>query len=382
MDTVLQRINTAAVKLLEPLTPEEAYETIVNEGLKLVGGDDGLLVLEKDGIFFTAYGSSPATRAVITRNKGYTYTAFVERRSFVIHETDIKKSHPEISKLGVKSVIFIPLSYKRKSMGVLVVRSYKHDKFINNEPEILELFGSMASLAIRNIHLYDVTKRSLELRDIFIAFASHELRTPLTPINGYIQLLQRKLAKEEPIQPKWVDKLADETKRLTNLVEELLVLNKIRTGKLQFTVTTFDFHDVITAATDRLRFAHKHKIKVAITGKIEKYKGDKDKLIQAIYNLLENSAKHSSEDTTINLNVEVTTDDYIISIEDKGRGISAEDIPYVFEIFYKGRQNHKEGMGIGLYLVKTIIEKHHGTIQIQSELNKGTTITIILPRHI
>src|SRR5690606_7915517 len=116
------------------------------------------------------------------------------------------------------------------------------------ETDILKLFGSFASLAIKKNELYEETKNALEVRDMFISLASHELRTPLTSINGYIQLLHSRKDKLGHSESKWINELYEESKRLTNLVRELLEVNRIKQGQLQFILRETKFSDIVTSA--------------------------------------------------------------------------------------------------------------------------------------
>lgn len=384
MNNILEEIYEAGLKFLEPLTPQKTYATIVEEAIKLVNGDDGLIILKDGDGLKTVYGSSPLASQVKPRKKGYTYEAFKKRKINILHTENFKRDHPEIAKIGVKSAIFIPLSYKKKSIGVLVIRSFKYENyFTSNEPDVLKLFGSMASLAIRKTQLYDEAKKTLSSRDLFISMAAHEFRTPLTSINGYVHLLYNKLSKENNVEARWVKELMFETTRFTNLVNELLEISRIQAGKLQFVFKEYSLNAAIKQAVNNFHFNYPQR-KVIYQDNIPKEKDkaiyDFEKILQVITNLLDNAAKYSSPNTNIAVTLNFKSPYLILHVIDRGKGIEKKDLPLIFKDFYKGGKNEEEGMGIGLYLAKNIITKHKGKINIYSKIGKGTIVEVKLPR--
>jgi signal transduction histidine kinase len=385
MNNILERINKAALKFLVPLTPEKTYEIIAKEAVKLVEGssDCGIYFRDrKTGKFYLVNrGYKPEVRK--HHKKGLTYKAFKTGKSFILYKEDVLRIHPEVKNIENLSRIFVPLSYQNKSIGVLVIRSKQNIRFSKKELRIFDLFGSMASLAIRKTQLYDETKQALETRDLFISTAAHELRTPLTSINGYIKLLYDSLSDKRIPESKWSEHLLWESIRLTNLINEFLEINKIKTGKLQYDFKESSLKEIINRTLLNFNFVHKGR-KVVLRDNLlvrkDKIIADFDKLIQVFTNILDNAAKFSPKEKEINVNISEEDDNFIIEIKDKGKGILKNDLSKLFTEFYRGKNAQHEGMGIGLYLAKHIIEQHKGSINIQSELNKGTSLIIKLPQ--
>lgn len=384
MENDLEQINKAALKFLLPLTPEKTYATIVEEALKLVNGDEGLIILKNEAQLVTVYGSSPHAGTFIPRKRGFAYRAYKTKKAFVIHTRDFVKTHPEMVKTGIKSILFIPIYYKEESIGVLVIRSYKPNKFFNKkELKILELFGSFATMAIRKTQLYEELTKAIQMRDLFISMAAHELRTPITTINGYTQLIKSKVTKENFPQYKWFEELSWEVIRLTHLVNELLEINKIKAGQFLYNWKTCNIVEIVQRALKNLGFAYpnrKFMLENKIQGKKDHVVGDFDKLLQVITNLLKNAARFSANTTDIHVKVYYRAKFVVVEVRDFGKGIASEDLPRVFEEFYKGKNTEEEGMGIGLYLVKNIIQQHHGKIDVKTKEGKGTTVVVKLPQ--
>lgn len=385
MDSNITHLNNAVLKFLAPLTPKETYKTIVDEAIKLVYGDEGMVMLPHQGALRTVYGSSEETSKKQPRKRGFAYRAFTKREAFVIHQKDFEDFDPLTAATGVRSIIFIPMSYKKQSLGVLVVRSHKKDEeFSEKQLELLKLFGTFASMAIRKTQLYDETKRSLEVRDLFISTAAHELRTPLTTINGYMQLLKGKVTKENFPYYRWFEELSWEVLRLSLLVNELLEINRIKTGQFQYAWKECSLHEIMKRAISNFSFAfpnHTLILEDNINATSDIIIADFDKILQVINNILQNAGKYSSEKSTVTIGLKSRSPWYIIEVEDHGQGIPKDDLARIFEEFHKGKDRNEEGMGVGLYLAKSIIKQHHGTIEVFSKLHKGTTVEIKLPKR-
>jgi signal transduction histidine kinase len=383
MEKILEKINKAALKFLAAENPEDTYKSIVNEAVKLVKAEDGVLFLKQQDELKIMYDSSAdASPNIVPRKKGYVHQCFTKRQSFIIDVSDMEKIHPDIVEYGIKSTIFIPLYYKRISIGVLLVRSFTTKKLTEKEMEILKMYGSMASLAVNNISLLEETKNALQIRDMFISLASHELKTPLTAINGYIQLIQKKYANKDDKEYEWIANVAKESQRLTRLVNELLEINQIKTGQFQFNLVECDLKEILDHSITMFKLAHPGR-KMNVTDSLSPGKiniiGDSTKLTQVFTNIFNNAVKFSSPNSTIKLNVARKNNSIVILVQDEGIGIKKEDLPKVFEGFYKGGHNVKEGMGLGLYLSKVVLEKHRGSISIDSQESKGTTVQLKLP---
>lgn len=382
MDNALERIYKSGLKFLVPLTPEETFRIIVDEAIKLVHGDQGAIFLEEGGALNEIYSSVPG-HPIRVRRKGFTHRSFAKRETFIVNAKELSKIYPQLVVAGIKSIIFIPLSYKNKSIGVLTVRSDKNKGFAKNEPDILRLFGSMASLAIRKMQLYDEVKRALEIKDLFLSMAAHEFRTPLTTISGYTQLLVGKLPKDHSAQSRWVEELSWETDRLTSLVNELLEVSRIKGGQFQYVWRECHLIRIMERAVAEFCFSHPDRelhFYNKLTDSQDIVVGDFDKLIQVASNLLDNAAKFSSAEKEVSITLDCRPSDFVITVKDSGQGIEKKDLPRIFEGFYRGSRVPGEGMGIGLFLAKSIVTRHKGLINVRSKPGKGTSVEVRLPR--
>lgn len=388
MEKTLEKIYNTGLRLLATLTPEETYSTIIEEALRLVDGDFGSVVLIRDDVMERVYASNPVLYNLIAiRKKGFTYKAAQERDPSFLSVDTVKRVQPALKELGIKTIIFIPLLYENKPWGVLTLNSKENKKLTQGEIDTLKLFGAYASLAIKKTQHYYETKQAVELRDYFISAAAHELRTPLTSISGYIQLLLSKMQRdgEDSVEKKWVDQLYNETNRLTYLINELLEVNRIRAGKAEYKWDECYLNDIILRAINRLKY-HYPNHEVYYENQLRNDSGyiigDFDRLLQVVYNLLENAAEYSNPGTTITIKLTPTKQNYILKIKDMGIGIPVEHIHQIFHGHFKPkREDREKGIGIGLFLVKNILDNHHASIDIKSKINKGTSVTIKLPKY-
>ncbi|MBI3486509.1 GAF domain-containing protein [Candidatus Daviesbacteria bacterium] len=382
-ENTLEKIHTSALKFLTPLNLDEVYKIIVLEAIKLVDAEFGSLLLYQNKNFERVFTTLPVASKVNLRKKGSTYTAFKSREAFVKQDKYFGRFHPQIKNLGIKSNIFIPLSYKRQSVGVLIVNSFDQRQFQKRELEILKLFGSLASLAIRKTQLNEESRKAVEDRDTFISMAAHELRTPLTTISGYVQLLSQKLARQPTNEGRWSQELVWETSRLSQLINEIVAVNKIQANQFSYNWEECQLEEIINRAISDFHLIHPYHVPNFQNGLAvsqDKIVGDSAKLLQVMINLLDNAAKFSEAGSEISINLKAKKKFLILNVKDHGKGIPKKDLSKIFDGFYRDKNNMIEGMGLGLFLAKNIIEYHHGSIKVKSKLNFGTNIEIKLPR--
>ncbi|MFH0990309.1 MAG: ATP-binding protein [bacterium] len=217
----------------------------------------------------------------------------------------------------------------------------------------------------------------------FSADASHELRTPLTIMRGEIEVALRK-KRIPPATRELLESIYDELVRLSSIVESLMTLVKSETGRLVFQFDNVQLDHLVDEITEDTRvLAEKKQIKVQVD-RIGSaiVRGDAPRLRQLLLNLVENAVKYTPPMGTVTLSLTCTNGQAMISIKDTGIGISRKDLPKIFDRFYrvKGETSSKmEGSGLGLSIAQWIAEAHHGSIQVKSQLRKGSTFTLIIP---
>ncbi|MCC4414704.1 GHKL domain-containing protein [Limosilactobacillus reuteri] len=220
--------------------------------------------------------------------------------------------------------------------------------------------------------------RTMQREKEFIANASHELKTPLAGILGHVNLIRRHGDKHPELIGKSLKYIDQEAQRMSQLINELLILEGHQTKKL----TEINLSKIIFAEVESLQGAYQQKFITDLNPNIS-YRITKGDFQSLVHNLLENAAKYSPTDSTID--VLLTTDDrhIILRVADQGLGIAKENRQKVFERFYREDESHSNkvaGSGIGLSIVKMIIEKYHGKITIHDNEPVGTIFTVYLPK--
>jgi two-component system phosphate regulon sensor histidine kinase PhoR len=234
---------------------------------------------------------------------------------------------------------------------------------------------------------HDITRlKELEIiRQDFVANVSHELRTPLTTIKGYAETLLEGALKEE-VAFQFVQVIKRHTDRLTKIVEDLLMLSKIESKEFQLKIEFISLPDFINEVIDFVKEAAEKKEISISQSKITSSQAvgaDRNYLEQIFINLLDNAIKYTHEGGKVTISaIEKDKREIQFSIEDDGMGIPREDIPRIFERFYrvdKGRSQELGGTGLGLSIVKHLVQAHGGRVWVESQLGEGSTFYFTLP---
>lgn len=232
----------------------------------------------------------------------------------------------------------------------------------------------------------DISKENqLEnMRRDFVANVSHELRTPLTLIQGYAEALGEGLAVDEGSRQEMVGIISEETNRLQRLVNDLLDLSKMQSGNLQLCAGPVNIPGLLERAIHPFRpLARERNVKLKLEAgeNLPKLIGDEDRLAQVLINLLDNALRYTPPEGVIELGAAGKGGGVEIWVRDSGSGIPDQELPYIFERFFKvdkSRRRGTAGTGLGLAIAKSIIQAHGGTIRAESKPDKGTVFFIIL----
>ena len=240
------------------------------------------------------------------------------------------------------------------------------------------------------VHLADRsgTQAAEKMRVDFVANASHELLTPLAAIKGFIETLDDPAAGEDAAtRSRFLGIMAKETDRMQALVRDLMSLSRIEAEKYDPPQTPVDFAQIISETVDQLKTSQKDRggdISVDIAANVPPVMGDAGQLRQLASNILNNSLKYGCAGTPVTVSLVQSRSGAMINftVADVGDGIAPEHIPRLTERFYRvdsGRSRLVGGTGLGLSLVKHIVDRHRGHLEIRSTLGKGTTVSILLP---
>lgn len=269
-----------------------------------------------------------------------------------------------------------PISIMRKMALRLAEGDYDVKSNIHQGGEIGDLANSIDILSDKLKENEEVRQNMEQMRMDFFANVSHELRTPITVVRGYAEMLVDGVVTKEEKKQQYYQRMLNECSSMERLVGDLLILSKMQNPDFEIEKEPINlvqvFHDIIrgihVVATKKqvhIRLEHEDDCVMML--------GDYDRLRQMFLIILDNAIKFSNENSVIKIIIEVHNN-ITIKITDQGVGIAEEELPYIFEKFYKSklRQNAK-GSGLGLVIAKQIAIKHDGKIDVESELGKGST---------
>ena len=253
----------------------------------------------------------------------------------------------------------------------------EYDKKIEINTDILEINDLINSIN----NLSQSIKEQENIRKRLTGDISHELKTPLTNIQSHLEAMIDGIW--EPTEERLLS-VKEEAERLSSLVSDMQKLNKYDESSIKLKKDNVNISDIICFVIFQFSNLAKSKnIKIEYEKKNINLYCDKDKITQALVNILSNAIRYSNEGSTIFIEEGLKDNKVIISIEDQGIGISEEDLKYVFERFYradKSRTRATGGTGIGLTIVKSIVSSHGGEVKLESKLGEGSKFTIILPK--
>lgn len=238
--------------------------------------------------------------------------------------------------------------------------------------ELAETFNDMID------HIQD----SYERQDQFVSDASHELRTPIAVILGYVNLLDRWGKHDDKVLEESISAIKDEADNMKDLTERLLFLAKGDKNLLMIEKQDFNVKDLMDEVIKETLLIDTHHKIINQWADHFMLHGDRKLLKQALRIFIDNGLKFTPEGGTIKLNTQLTKTHLLFVIEDNGVGISKEDLPLIFDRFYrsdKSRTKETGGQGLGLSIAKWIIDRHNGKIEVQSTIQVGTKFTIIIP---
>jgi PAS domain S-box-containing protein len=289
--------------------------------------------------------------------------------------------------LGFTSYMCLPMVARGHTLGTItLVTAESGRRYGQAELAFGEDIASRAAIALDNARLYSDAQAAIRARDQFLSIASHELKTPLTSLLGYIDLMQRRAARSGDMSERdqrAMRVVGEQATRLNKLVGALLDLSRIETGQLSIERGLVDMNALVRRLVDEAQpTTDRHTISFSGDEEPIMLLGDELRLEQVVQNLIQNAIKYSPLGGPVTVLVERQGDNACVQVSDQGIGIPAAAQSQLFRRFYRAPNadsEHISGMGIGLYVVKEIVELHGGTVEVASQESQGSTFTIYLP---
>jgi signal transduction histidine kinase len=318
----------------------------------------------------------------LTRERATLYLPHVDAEG--IHNLGIP---PDLATaLPLRSIIMVPLYYRSESLGAMtLVASEGEREFGQEDLALARDFGRRISAAIENAVLYRRVQKAVRARDEFLSIGSHELKTPVTSIQLQVQLLMASLrdnadanlSRERILRS--LESTDAQVSRLVRLINELLDVSRLTTGNLRLEREPADFAALVGEVVGRFRINHSNVPLVFDGPQPVRGQWDKMRLEQVATNLISNAIKYGNgKEVTVRVYRE--GDRAKLTVRDLGIGIPESDVDRIFGRFERAvSARNFAGLGMGLYIVKQIVEAHGGTIHVESQPGKGSTFTVELP---
>ncbi|MEH2370057.1 PAS domain S-box protein [Nostoc sp.] len=401
--TVLLQKITAAFS--EALTPQQVADVVVNQGIAALEATGGSVVLLTEGnttlkvvqaIGYPQTLINTWTSFPLTAPNQIAETVRTGQPIFLENLAAMIARYPDLA--DVVTVIAnnawasIPLIVEGKVIGALGLSFTPLQIFNEEDRGFMLTLGQQCAQAIARAQLYEAEKTARaeaetanRIKDEFLAVLSHELRTPLNPILGWAKLLRTRKF-DEATKIRALETIERNAKLQTQLIGDLLDVSRILQGKVRLNLHAVDLKIAIASALETVRLAAEAKsiqIQIILSNDIGKVLGDGDRLQQVMWNLLSNAVKFTPTDGLVEVRLEQVGLDAQIRVIDTGKGINPEFLPYVFDYFRQADAKTTRvfgGLGLGLAIVRHLVELHGGTVQAESlGEGQGATFTVKLP---
>ena len=314
----------------------------------------------------------------------------VERVAEVLGD-QIDQAHDEefgaLTAAHAPHTLRVPLVIRAVTQGAITFVRRNREPFLPDDLRFAEELSRRAAMAIDNAMLYREAQEAIQVREAFLSVASHELKTPLTSLLGFLDLLQRRVTPGTVIgerEQRRITVATQQAHRLSKMVSSLLDLSRLQIGQLSIEHEQVNLGALVRRIGEELEltFAQSHQLEIAIQGEPIYVIGDDLRLEQVVQNLLQNAVKYSPHGGPIRLLLDIHSANARLRVEDRGLGIPPEALDQIFGRFYRAENTASyqlSGIGVGLYVVKQIVELHGGYVEVESVEGEGSTFTVLLP---
>ncbi|SDP99196.1 PAS domain S-box-containing protein [Mucilaginibacter sp. OK268] len=397
----LEVLNALGKVISEKMDVSDILQKVTDATTRLIGAAFGAFFynnVSEAGESYMLFALSGAPREAferfgIPRNTALFHPTFTGEG--IVRADDITKD-PRYGKnspffgmpeghLQVTSYLAVPVISKSGAViGGLFYGHPEPGKFTREHEQLIFGVATQAAIALDNTKLYEEIRKLNDKKEEFIGLASHELKTPVTSLSGYLQILNRTLPDTDRNKP-FLQKALLQVKKLSELISDLLDVSKIETGQLPLSFSDFNITQIVQETIELIQYSTKtHQIILQQPEQEIIISADKQRIEQVIVNLLSNAIKYSPKEKLVNVTISATPDKVKVAVQDYGMGIQKEHQERIFSRFYRVEElaSHISGLGIGLYISKEIITRHHGKLWLDSEPEKGSTFFFEIPLNL
>jgi signal transduction histidine kinase len=394
---VLEATSRSARALGSSLEIEEAFGAFIREVRGLVPFDRTAIVLvEGDRARTIATAGRGAQDVFPPGSSGPIHGSVLERvlaGEVVVREDMSAEDYPEdrhLVELGIRSELLAPLLIGARPIGMISLSRDQPRSFTPDEIELVALLGRFVATAVHNIRVFEAERQTVEelrrlsaLRADFVSLVSHELRSPMAAVIGAARTLQDRWRQLTPDQrDAFLALIADETSRLAALIGDVLDTSRIEAGTFSYSFTDVDLGRVVQEAVSVASVGQDEvRVRADVAEPLPQIRGDGERLRQVISNLIDNAVKYSPSGEEVDVTAARENGAVRITVRDRGPGIPSDQQRVIFEKFGRADMggSSKPGTGLGLFIARSIVEAHGGSLEVESQPDEGTAFTVVLP---
>jgi PAS domain S-box-containing protein len=288
-----------------------------------------------------------------------------------------------LRELDPKSFMAVPLLVQGRLLGCLIlISSSSSRRYRSLDLDLAEDLAQRAALAIENARLYEAARRATTMRDDILGIVAHDLRSPISSIQlaaGMLPHVQKKGSSDQRI---YIETILSSSNRANRLIQDLLDVTSIEAGQLSIERKRVPAAQVVVDVLESqklLASAASLDLRIEVPPKLPDLWADRDRVMQVFENLVANALKFTARGGRITIGAKPGEGEVLFWVEDTGAGVAPDEAEYLFERFWQARKAYRQGAGLGLPIVKGIVEAHGGRIWVESKIAVGTTFFFTLP---
>jgi len=393
----LLALQRAGATLAARTDPHEVFDMILRSAVQLLGQGSASLYTWDEGAGMlrlaenvNVAGNAPGSRA-LRPGEGVVGRVFVTREPLIVNDYQNWEGRTEVGEAkGLRASLAVPLLRSGRALGVLTIRSYDPTAtYTEDDARMLGLFADQVAAALKTVEAFARQRQAVEqlerlnrAKSEFVSIVSHEFRTPLTGIQGFSEMMRdEELTLEE--MREYAGDINKDAQRLNRMIDEMLDLDRMESGRMTIHPERMDLNSVVDEAVDRVRpNAPNHTLWVDLQPELPPIHADRDRLTQVASNLLNNAVKYSPTGGRITVTTRADHDQVRLDVRDEGLGIPPDALETIFERYSRvDSQATKDipGTGLGLPIVRQIVQLHGGKVWAESELGRGSVFHVVLP---
>ena len=390
-------LQRAAAALAARTDPHEVFDMILRSAVELFGRGSASLYTwdEEAGVLRLAENFDAEERkpddSVLRPGEGVVGRVFLTREPLIIKDYQFWEGRTTVGQeSGLRACLAVPLVRSGRALGALGMRSYDATAtYSEDDAQMLSLFADQVAAALTTVEAFGRQRQAVEqlerlnrAKNEFVSIVSHEFRTPLTGIQGFSEMMRDEQLTMEEMR-EYAGDINKDVQRLNRMINEMLDLDRMESGRMTVHPERMEFNPVIKDVADRVRpNAPNHTLTLDLQRDLPQIHADRDRMTQVASNLLNNAVKYSPTGGRITLTTRADGDQLLFDVRDEGLGIPAEALETIFERYSRvDSQATKDiqGTGLGLPIVRQIVQLHGGKVWVESNLGRGSVFHVSLP---